>query len=136
MTAKSSSKSPKTKTPRPAAKPRVTAAAKPAAEKPPMTASTVAVAPEPKVKRGEFVARVAERANLRPNQVKPVLEAVLAEMGALLVKGETLSHPALGKLSVNRHKELPNADVVVCKLRRAKPAPADQSPDPLATAAE
>ena len=115
-----------------AAKPAV----KPAAPviKTDMTAAIVV--PDVKVKRSEFIARVADKAGLRPNQVKPVLEAVMAELGDLLIKGETLNHPALGKISVNRHKELPNADVVVCKLRRNKVVDAPTTSDPLATAAE
>ena len=93
--------------------------------------------PNNKVKRSEFVARVAERSGLRPNQVKPVLEAVLEELSQILLNGEELKHPSLGKLSVNRRKELAAADVVHCKLRRQKPQAADAPTDgPAATAAE
>ena len=146
MAVKSTKIPPKRSSRKPAAK----SAAAPAAKGAPATKSAPALAQSggsvavgqgatpdtEKVKRGEFVARVATRAGLRPNQVKPVLEAVLAELGDLLVKGEALNHPALGKISVNRHKDLEKADVMVCKLRRLKPeAPATAS-DPFSTAAE
>ena len=98
---------------------------------------SLVMVPNNKVKRSEFVARVAERSGLRPNQVKPVLEAVLEELGQILLNGEELKHPSLGKLSVNRRKELAAADVVHCKLRRQKPQAADAPTDgPAATAAE
>lgn len=98
---------------------------------------SLVMVPNNKVKRSEFVARVAERSGLRPNQVKPVLEAVLEELSQILLNGEELKHPSLGKLSVNRRKELAAADVVHCKLRRQKPQAADAPTDgPAATAAE
>ena len=101
------------------------------------TKPSLVMVPNNKVKRSEFVARVAERSGLRPNQVKPVLEAVLEELGQILLNGEELKHPSLGKLSVNRRKELAAADVVHCKLRRQKPQAADAPTDgPAATAAE
>ena len=101
------------------------------------TKPSLVMVPNNKVKRSEFVARVAERSGLRPNQVKPVLEAVLEELGQILLNGEELKHPSLGKLSVNQRKELAAADVVHCKLRRQKPQAADAPTDgPAATAAE
>ena len=101
------------------------------------TKPSLVMVPNNKVKRSEFVARVAERSGLRPNQVKPVLEAVLEELSQILLNGEELKHPSLGKLSVNRRKELAAADVVHCKLRRQKPQAADAPTDgPAATAAE
>ena len=101
------------------------------------TKPSLVMVPNNKVKRSEFVARVAERSGLRSNQVKPVLEAVLEELGQILLNGEELKHPSLGKLSVNRRKELAAANVVHCKLRRQKPQAADAPTDgPAATAAE
>ena len=101
------------------------------------TKPSLVMVPNNKVKRSEFVARVAERSGLRPNQVKPVLEAVLEELSQILLNGRELKHPSLGKLSVNRRKELAAADVVHCKLRRQKPQAADAPTDgPAATAAE
>ncbi len=88
------------------------------------------------LRRKEFLRRVSERTGLRPNKVKPVMEAVLAELGDGLVGGEDIALPPLGKLSVNKRKERPNMDVLIVKYRRAKPAAETDAPDPLATAAE
>ncbi|MCK0139099.1 HU family DNA-binding protein [Aliiroseovarius sp. F47248L] len=75
---------------------------------------------EPVVKTKEMLARVAARTELRPIQVRDVYEAVLEELGAALVRGEKLRIPPLGTVKVNRQKTLPDADVVICKIRRNK----------------
>lgn len=79
-----------------------------------------AAAPTQVVNRKEMLARVAARADLRPNQVRAAYDAVLHELGEALVRGETLRLPPLGILKVNRHKDLDDADVIICKLRRRK----------------
>lgn len=75
---------------------------------------------EPVVKRKEMMSRVATRANLRPNQVREVYDAVLQELGDALMRGEKLRLPPLGMVKVNRIQTSPDADVVVCKIRRNK----------------
>jgi DNA-binding protein len=72
------------------------------------------------LRKKDMLQRLAERTGMRKNQIKPVMEAVLAELGDALIKGESLNLPPLGKLSVNRSIAQENADVVICKLRRAK----------------
>jgi len=72
------------------------------------------------LRKKELLARIAESSGLRPNKIKPVMEAVLREIGDALERGEALNVPPLGKLSVNRTKEGENANVIVAKLRRSK----------------
>ena len=72
------------------------------------------------LRKKDMLERLTERTGLRKNQIKPVLEAVLAELGDALIKGESLNLPPLGKLTVNRSIAQEKADVVICKLRRAK----------------
>ncbi|MCK8482412.1 HU family DNA-binding protein [Aliiroseovarius sp. S2029] len=74
----------------------------------------------PVVKTRDMLARVAARADLRPNQARDVYEAVLEELGAALLRGEKLRLPPLGTIKVNRQKSLPDADVIICKIRRNK----------------
>ena len=71
------------------------------------------------IRRKEFVERVVAASGLKPNAVKTTLDAVLQELGAALSRGEAVNLPPLGKLSVNRRKEIKNGEVLICKLRRA-----------------
>ena len=86
------------------------------------------------VNKKELVRRVAKRAELRPNQVRTVTEAVLEELGLALSNSEELKLPGLGKMQVKRSKDVGAADVLICKLRRKKDENSDN--DPLAPAAE
>ena len=83
----------------------------------------------PIVKNKDMLARVAARAELRPNQVRAIYDAVLEELGAALVRGEKLRLPPLGSMKVNRHKDLGSADMVVCKLRRNKTTMVEVNPE-------
>ncbi len=86
------------------------------------TTETSADATVVMLRKKDMLLRLTERTGLRKNQIKPVMEAVLAELGDALIKGETLNLPPLGKLTVNRSIAQEKADVVICKLRRAKPS--------------
>ena len=70
------------------------------------------------VKQREFLLRVAARTGLRAQKVRPVLDAAMDELGRLLSQGHTLQHPSLGKLSVNRKREMADVEVLICKLGR------------------
>ncbi|OIP82706.1 MAG: hypothetical protein AUK37_08655 [Rhodobacterales bacterium CG2_30_65_12] len=87
------------------------------------------------LRKKELFARVKARASgVKGTDVRVVLDAVLEELGALLVEGNGLNAQPLGTLKVQRHRAISGADVVVCKLRRKKPA--SGGTDPLAEAAE
>ncbi|MCI2398712.1 HU family DNA-binding protein [Aliiroseovarius subalbicans] len=120
--------------PRTAAK---TAVAKVAAPKPlegvTAPAQTAARQPNALIKK-DLLERVAARAGVRKNAARPIMEAMLEELGAALVRGETLKLQPLGVMKVTRQKDMPMANVVVAKLRRKKAQKGDN--DPLAEAAE
>ena len=131
------------------------AAAKPAAAKPKPEEVPVVVSPEvpdpaagatvvtekpvvagPVLKKMDLIDRVVEATGMKKKDVKPVVEAALTQLGSAIGRGEDLNLPGLGKLKINREKDLANARVFVCKLRQPKDAPPDGAPDPLAAAAE
>ena len=56
--------------------------------------------------------------------MKPVVDAVLTELGAALARGEALVVQPLGKMSVARTRDRGGAEVLTIKLRRSKPAEA------------
>jgi len=79
--------------------------------------------------------RVRKRAaGVKGSDARIVMDAVLEELGAAITQGEGVKIQPFGTLKVQRRKTLPDGDLVVCKLRRKKPAPTGK--DPLAEAAE
>ena len=83
----------------------------------------------------ELFTRVKARTHgVKGREVRQVMDVLLDEIGAALVAGETFKLPTLGTLKVQRHKPIAGADVVICKLRRTKPA--GKAKDPLAEPAE
>lgn len=80
------------------------------------------------VKRKELVERIVASSGLKPNVIKSVLDATLKEIGDTLSAGETLQLPSLGKVSVNRRKDIANGEVMICKIRRRTAAPAAATP--------
>lgn len=99
------------------------------------------IAPVHVVRRKELVERIAEKSGMKPNLIKSVLDAVLLEIGDALSGGESVRVQPLGQLSVNRRKELPDGEVLVCKLRRRNQTIDPEvttlaSANPSATAAE
>ena len=112
------------------------AKATPAKAAPKATVVTeAAVVAGPTVKKVELIDRIVERSGLKKKDVKPVVEAALAELGEAIAKGEELNLPPFGKLKVNRSKELAGANVYICKVRRPKSGDAPGA-EPLVAAAE
>ncbi len=78
-----------------------------------------AAEPSVMLRKKEFIERVAARTDAKMGQVRDITEAVLAELGDALSKGETLSLSPLGKLRVNRQVERSEHEVLVVKIRRS-----------------
>ncbi len=97
----------------PASKPTTVATPKP-------TIAAVETKAEPveMVRRKELVERIVASSGLKPNAVKSVLDAVLVEIGNALSAGEGLNIHPLGKITVNRKKEMEDREVLICKIRR------------------
>jgi|Deesub1362A_J573_1020465.scaffolds.fasta_scaffold50311_1 hypothetical protein len=108
----------------------------------PAEEGAVQPAQKPAVTKRDLVARVAELAGVKRRVARPVVEAVLAELGNALSRGEELNLRPLGRASVNRVREGTKAEVLIVKLRRARadleggPEGSPDGTDPLAQAAE
>ena len=59
---------------------------------------------------------------------KKVVDAMLKEMGDIMQEGTEMNVPPLGKLSINRQKEIANAFILIAKLRRPKGMLAGKTP--------
>ena len=105
---------------------KTTAAKAPAAKPTPKAAEAQVVTktrPEvqgPEVKRNDLIERVVARTDGKRRDVKPMVEAVLAELGAAIEKGESLNLEPFGKLKIKTEKDLAAAKVYVARLRRKK----------------
>jgi len=85
-------------------------------------------APVNVVRRKELVERIATKSGMKPNLIKSVLDAVLLEIGDALSGGESVRVQPFGQISVNRRKDLPDGEVIICKLRRRNQTTAPTTP--------
>lgn len=68
----------------------------------------------------DLIDRVVEASGVKKKSAKPVIEAMLKELGDALSRGETLNLQPFGKGIVKSRKELENAEIVELRLRRSK----------------
>jgi hypothetical protein len=76
-----------------------------------------------------LVDAVAAASGVKKRTVKPVVDAVLAEIGAALSAGNGLNLPPLGRVGINRTRGNDRADVMILKLKRSKPGAAPAEAD-------
>ncbi len=99
----------------------------------PTTPMEVATPTAPMLRRKELIDTVVARSGIKKKDAKPVVEAMLAVMGAALQEGRDLNVPPFGNLKVRRTKDMPNARVLTAKLRQRKPGTAMPSASYAAT---
>ncbi len=144
---KTAAKSASKPAPKPAAKTaKPVKTAKPAAAKPAAAPDPVSgpvpgkAADEVRVLgKRELVDRVVTASGIKKRAAKPVIEAMLKELGDALSRGETLNLQPFGKGIVKTRKNLENAEVVELRLRRSRlamDAAENAALPPLAEAAE
>jgi len=80
------------------------------------TLSPVVVSNE--LRKKELFELVVERSGMKKKDVKPVVEAMLAVLGDAWAEQREMNLPPLGKIKVQRGKELSDGRVVVLKLRQ------------------
>lgn len=71
------------------------------------------------IKKPELVDRVVAESGLKKKDVKPVVEATLAVLTKALVNGEELQVPPLGKVKINKMKDVANAKIINVKIRHS-----------------
>ncbi len=111
--------------------------------------SAVSAAPSPTVvtevkpvvqgremKKKELIDAVVTRSGIKKKDAKPVVEAMMAVLGEALSEGRMLNLQPLGKIKVNRTKELSGSRVLRCQIRQTTDGGSGDDKDPLADAAE
>ena len=106
------------KTPPRKTTPRKKAPAKPVAKPAAKAADLAKVDEVPVLRKKELIERVVARSGVKKKDAKPTIEAMLAVLGEALAAGEELNLQPLGKVMVKKTKELPNAKMMVCRIRQ------------------
>ena len=78
------------------------------------------------VQKKEFVDRVIAASGATKAAARPLIDAVLDQLGLALAAGETLAIPPFGKARVSRHKDVRGSEIITLRLRR-KPGAADEA---------
>ncbi len=77
---------------------------------------------ETELKKPELIRRVVAASGMKKKDVKPVVEAMLKELGDALTNGEIMNLQPFGKLQINRQKDKDNGEVIIVKVRRNQQA--------------
>lgn len=98
-------------------------AAKPAApaSRPVVVAERTPEPAQPDLKRQELLAQVVARSDVKKKYAKPALEAALALIGEALAEGRELNLAPMGKVKINRTKQMANGRVIVARIRQNAP---------------
>lgn len=70
------------------------------------------------LQKRQLMAHVVRRTGLRNSDVKPVVEATLAELGDAIASGMTLALPPLGRARISRRLDSSGAEIITQRLRR------------------
>lgn len=107
----------------------------PAAPAPVVVSETTPVSDQLELRKVELIEMVVERSGVKKRDAKPAIEAALDILDEALADGRELNLKPLGKIKVNRVKQLSNAQVIICKIRRG-PGLNKDAKEPLAEPAE
>ncbi len=111
------------------------ASPKSTAPKPVIVTETTPVVTDPALKKKELIDTVTEVSGIKRKDAKPVIEAMLEVLGKTLAEGREMNLQPLGKVKINRTKEVQGGTVMITKIRQSNRA-AKPASDPAATAAE
>ena len=87
-----------------------------------VTESTLNIS-DPALKKKELINTVVERSGIKKKDAKPVIEAMLAVLGQTLAEGREMNLQPLGKIKINRAKDVQGGRVLVTKIRQSNRVP-------------
>lgn len=105
------------------------------APKPVVVTETTPTVTDPALKKKELIDTVTELSGVKRKDAKPVIEAMLEVLGKTLANGREMNLQPLGKIKINRAKEVQGGNVLITKIRQSNRVPKAPK-DPAATAAE
>ena len=96
-------------------------AAKAEAPRPTIVGAATPVVAGHQVKKPEFLERALARTDIKRRDAKPAIEAALAELSKILLDGDEVNIPPMGKIKVVKSKDVgEGAKVLTLKLRTMK----------------
>lgn len=96
----------------------------------PVVVKDAAVVAAPMMRKKELIDIVTERSGIKKRDAKPVVEAMLAVLGQAIAEGRELNLQPLGKVKVNRRKDVQGGKVMITKIRQSDGKPPVLSPVP------
>lgn len=111
-----------------AAKASVAKAVTAAKPKPVVVTETTPVVADPAMKKKELIEAIVERSGIKKKDAKPVIEAMLDVLGKTLAEGRELNLQPLGKIKVNRTKDVQGGKVIIAKIRQSNRVPQPATP--------
>ena len=103
--------------------------------KPVVVTEKTPVVSDPALKKKELIDSVTELSGVKRKDAKPVVEAMLAFLGQSLAEGREMNLQPLGKIKINRAKDVQGGEVLIAKIRQSNRVPKAPS-DPVVKAAE
>ena len=73
------------------------------------------------LQKRQLVSRIAQRVGRGNSEIRPIVEATLAELGEAISAGQTLALPPLGRARISRQRDVSGAEVIILRLRRRHP---------------
>jgi len=90
-----------------------------AAPKPKVVSDKSPTLTDPALKKKELIDAVVERSGIKKKFAKPVVEAMLGVLGDTLGKSREMNLQPLGKVKINRSKEVQGGTVLIAKVRQS-----------------
>lgn len=85
----------------------------------------------PMMRKPELIDAVVAKSGMKKKDVKPIVEATLAVLGAALQDARELNLEPMGKIKVTREKKRPVGKVLVARIRQTQDLPSEvANPDP------
>lgn len=94
-----------------------------ATPKPVVVTSSSVLVTDPALKKKELIDTVTERSGIKKKDAKPVIEAMLEVLGETLAEGREMNLQPLGKIKINRTKEVQGGNVLIVKVRQSSRVP-------------
>ncbi len=88
------------------------------------------------LRKKELVDLVVERSGVKKRDAKPAIETALSILGEALADGQSLNLPPMGKIKVQRCKDVDGAEVLSLRMRRKTQTSEKTEETPLAEPAE
>ncbi|HFQ15842.1 MAG TPA: DNA-binding protein [Rhodobacteraceae bacterium] len=90
----------------------------------------------PELRKKQLIEDVVARSGIKKKYAKPVIEAMLAELGKAVAEGVDINLKPFGKITMQKQNEKATARVTIARIRQQTAQPETPVKDPLAEAAE